>query len=46
MSSTLGGAAALVIGLILAVATAFGVVESQQSAGEAAPETVSYGSND
>lgn len=48
MRSLTGGVAAFGIGLVLAGATAYGVVDAQQSR-DAAPvtvENVTYGSND
>lgn len=47
MRSIVGGALALVIGVVLAGATAFGVVQSQSNAGSdpVDPSTVSYGNN-
>lgn len=45
-SSAIGGAIAFVVGCALAAATAFGVVQSQQSAGASTPDTaVSYGNS-
>lgn len=46
-SSLLGGIAAFLIGAALATATAFGIVQSQQSAGTSTTDTtrVSYGNN-
>lgn len=47
MGRIVGGIVALIAGLVLAGATAFGVVQSQQSAGDSPIKTatVSYGSN-
>ncbi|MET0768002.1 MAG: hypothetical protein ABW075_01475 [Aeromicrobium sp.] len=47
MGTLIGGLVAFVAGLGLAGATVFGVVQSQQSAGEKPVDTsaVSYGSN-
>lgn len=48
MNSAIGGLVAFGLGLVLAGATAFGVVQSQQSSGSAPVNTSSetqYGSN-
>lgn len=47
MGSITGGIAALAVGILLASATAFGVVQSQVSAGSSPVEAadVSYGNN-
>lgn len=46
-TSITGGAVALLIGFVLAAATAYGVVKSQQDAGTSPVSTsnVSYGTN-